>query len=252
MAWIFERVEAVSNEYKESTYKLIAEKIKELAIANTLDISQKELASICFVSESTITKFSKYLGFSGFREFWFMLKKERINFNGLQKELIKKEDDFFKPIFLWLKQNENFIGDLAKSISLSESTYVYTSYQMIHSAKFMEETLNSIMKRCQILNQHNLGYPFYKMDKKYTILVILSGRDNENLAMCIQALNLTKTKYEIDIYVITTENQIHKIKTEYKDIMFIDIIPEWPSTVHRNIAFSIFVGSLYSKLLSFK
>ncbi|ASZ08772.1 MurR/RpiR family transcriptional regulator [Mesoplasma chauliocola] len=251
MAWILERIEYASKEYKNSTYKLIATTIKNLVVSKKIEISQKELANLCFVSESTITQFSKYLGFSGFREFWFLLKKECENFENLNKQTIKDQNDFYKPIFSWLENNKEFINKITKSICKSDEVFIYSSNQMINSANFMQDSFNSLQKRTQLLNQTHFQKPFFSEDKKYVIIIFLSGRDNENIELIANSIKESPFSKSINIFLFTTENQLKKINFNPEGVILLDIIKDWPSFVHRNIAANILIGSIYSSILSY-
>ncbi|ATI72963.1 MurR/RpiR family transcriptional regulator [Mesoplasma florum] len=244
-----EKLTAVANEYKDSSYKFIAETILKKLINKELNISQKELSELCFVSESTITKFSKFLGFSGFREFWFLLKSEVNALNSHEKDFFTKEKDFFSPIIKWVAKEENFIKELSNSISNCDEVIINSSYQMQTSAEFMFNSFNSIGKKTSLINHAFFNISNIEVKRNYVFVIILSGRDNETLLVYINSLKHLVADKNVKIYIITTEKQEQKIDIQTKEMIRIDLVKDWPSFVQRNIALTVMIGKIYENLL---
>ncbi|ASZ08765.1 MurR/RpiR family transcriptional regulator [Mesoplasma chauliocola] len=245
-----EKLTSVANEYKDSTYKFIAEIIIKKLINKELNITQKELSELCFVSQSTITKFSKFLGFSGFREFWFLLKKELEDYDSVNKVIFETERTFFNPIFQWLDVNQPFLTLLVKNILSSEEYLIYYSYQLQSSAEFMSNSLNSIGIKTSLINHAYFNGINFMENSNKTVLAMISGPDNESIIADLHNLknNFKKENFS-NVFILVSEKQQEKIPVEFQNIANIDIIKNWPSFVQRNIAVSIFVGQLYSNIV---
>lgn len=75
----YEKLEYLSKGYVDLAYKDLAVNLLA-AIRSGNFVKSKDLAKKCFLSESTVTKFSKYLGFSGYREMLFFLREDHDTF----------------------------------------------------------------------------------------------------------------------------------------------------------------------------
>ncbi|ATI72968.1 hypothetical protein [Mesoplasma florum] len=246
---VLEKLSSVSNELKNSSYKFIAIKIREKLSQGNFEWTQKDLADECFVSESTITKFSKYLGFSGFREFSFLLKKEIIDYKTPSKDFFVNDKNFFNPIFKWIESQSEFIAKLSLNILESEDFLILSSYQLSNSTDFLSNSINSLgIKTTKINFPFFNGFDFIKGDKQ-TIIIFLTGTDNESIVSNMHILKEKLNNNYSNVFVLTSEKQKIKIPTEFVNVINIDIVKNWPSFVQRNICVSILTGKIYLEIL---
>ncbi|ASZ09391.1 hypothetical protein CK556_03500 [Mesoplasma chauliocola] len=247
MESIYKKVEQLQKDYSNSSYKLIAKAI--WASIKTGDFKkQKDLAVECFTSESSITKFAQYLGFSGYREMIFFFKQDYNSFHNLNEKF--KRTNLFDSIINWINLNEKFIETLSREIKKSKRINIYHSYQLELSSRFLYETLITLGYNVILVN-HNINFISGKLNKQIDQLNIafVSGHDSDFLIDCLNSLNKNNDQQNVKNFLFISERQ--KSKVTYKLDGIIELNFEFNNShfVQRNVAVEMFILELYKKLL---
>ncbi|WP_339030875.1 hypothetical protein [Spiroplasma endosymbiont of Cantharis nigra] len=241
MKYVFEKLEIISKEFDDTTFKIIAKKILDNA-ERGIFCSQEELAAQTFVSISTITKFSKKMGFSGFRELNFKMKTE---WKKLDYEQIERSDTFeiFQLIEKWISYNEDFINSICKKIKESSFINIYSSYQAFESSKYFANILIEYGKNVTVLNNEFRFKAKVNNEKGFNLL-ILTGRDNDTLID-----NFYKA-YDADYtnFIIASEKQIDKINLKFTKKMIIDYSLDNSQLSSRQIVLHMLFFYIFKKL----
>lgn len=184
---VYERITSISKKTINESYKIISELlIKDFQ--NGVFRTQKQIADDCYVSLSTITKFSKKLEVSGYRELVLRLKFEKEKTSPKPKQEESKTElaldniDILKKIYRWIIKNQNWIDDFSNKIKIYNKITIFTSYQMIEATEFLEKILTSkniIIKKIYAENDY---LNFEKIVEKNELkLAIITGKDNNSL-----------------------------------------------------------------------
>ncbi|AUM62724.1 MurR/RpiR family transcriptional regulator [Spiroplasma monobiae] len=241
MISVFEKLEILSKDFEETTFKIIAKKIMENS-KNGKFFNQEELASQTFVSISTLTKFSKKLGFSGYREFIFTIKNEWSKYNYEKTSRIDSQE-VFANIQNWIQNNEKFVDEIIIGINRAEVINIYSSYQAYDCSKYFANLLIEYGKDVILLNNEFRFKPRQQNGKGINI-VVLTGRDNDTLID-----NFTKS-YETkeNNYLIVTEKQENKLEEEFWAKMLIDFDLDNSRADTRILALNMLFFTIFNKL----
>ncbi|AKX34340.1 hypothetical protein SLITO_v1c07150 [Spiroplasma litorale] len=212
---IYEILENMAKDNKNTTKQIISKKILEMFLVGSFK-SQKEFSKDCFVSESTITRFSQETGCSGYRELLTKLKMEyeRIIIktkNDLEIIKNKKNIQVFDSVNTWVIKNEYFIKELINDIKINKKVRIFSSYQAIESSDFIYKIIQSKNIYCELINIHNnfMRDTSYLYEKDVVNIVILTGRDVETLInFFINRINENSFSKN---YIITSIYQKNKI-----------------------------------------
>ncbi|AUB31689.1 MurR/RpiR family transcriptional regulator [Spiroplasma floricola] len=241
MTSVFEKLEIMSKDFEDTTFKIIAKKIIENT-KNGKFYNQEELANQTFVSISTLTKFSKKLGFSSYREFIFVMKTEWSKYNWDRQ---KKVDtgEIFESIQTWINRNENFINNICEEIKNFNIINIYSSYQSYDCSKYFANLLIDYGKNVVLLNNEFRFKP-RQTDEKSFNLIILTGRDNDTLID-----NFSKSYNERDTnFLIATEKQADKLEFNFTNKILIDYSLDNSQVSTRVIALNVLFFTIFNKL----
>ncbi|QHX36726.1 MurR/RpiR family transcriptional regulator [Spiroplasma sp. BIUS-1] len=241
MTSVFEKIEIMSKDFEDTTFKLIAKKILENTKKGKF-YNQEELASQTFVSISTLTKFSKKLGFSGYREFIFTIKNEWSKYDW---EKSKKVDtaEVVDSIQSWISQNEDFINQLVEKLKTAEIINIYSSQQSFDCSKYLANLLIENGKNAILLN-NEYRYKERKTPANGVNLVVLTGRDNDTLVD-----NFSKS-YDPNVanFLIVTEKQENKIELDFTNKLLINFEQDNSRLDTRIVALNLLFFTISNKL----
>ncbi|ATZ20527.1 hypothetical protein [Mesoplasma coleopterae] len=247
-AW--DKMEILAKEYVDSAYKVISINFLESVKKGEFK-KQKQLAEECFVSESTVTKFAKHLGFSGYRELLFYFKNEIDDFYNNQNT--ENEGTIFSPILNWISMNNSNIKTICENILSAGDINILSSYQTKSSAKFLYEVLSNLNFRPYFLN-HNLN-PFWKNesskqeklgDFSYNI-VFFMGPDNNCL---MDTLNLLEKNMKNQKFLIfSSEKQSQKLSLKNSQILKVNLKGVGQNFVIRTTALHMLILEIYKAIL---
>ncbi|ASZ08796.1 hypothetical protein CK556_00240 [Mesoplasma chauliocola] len=216
----YEKLEYLSKGYVDSAYRNLSSSLLN-SIGSGKFLKSKELAEECFVSESTITKFSKFLGFSGYRELLFHLKNDHDAFFALKKNAKNKS---FQDLERWVETKENFIEKLSKELVKKEIVVnIFRSYQLTEVAELINMALLNLKIESRVLNHNNLFNGSKKNYNKRNInLIFFSGRDNDTLEMFVKKYEISLNKEDLkhNNFLIISERQKNKIDIKSNTITF--------------------------------
>ncbi|ASZ08789.1 hypothetical protein CK556_00200 [Mesoplasma chauliocola] len=217
---VYKNIENLSRDNRETAFKIVAKQIL-IDFSNNKFRSQEELAKKCYVSNATITQFSKAALCTGYRELRLRLKIEYDNnFSDNQKTSIKKVSvkEYYSSFENWLSDNWDFIEDLIKAMTEKKEVFLFPSFQTHYSAIFLSD----------VLEKHDLNVSIFNLEKdfrklnnidwtKKVILLILTGRDNESLKLIYDYMKKANSK----VFVICSQNWDFR-KDGNANIMYLD------------------------------
>ncbi|AUB31464.1 hypothetical protein [Spiroplasma floricola] len=211
MLSVYERVENLIKDNKNTTFKLIG---KQILADWSVGIfkSQNEISESCFVSLATVTQFAKACLCEGYKELSIRLKVEYENVMQNQaKSVIGNETEqvgMRSVICHWVNENENFLFDLANKINEKRKVWICPSYQSMYPAKFLEDVLINIGIQTKIIDMSvNLEVGKHLEFNNELIIILLTGRDTETVVIALDYL----LKGNNDIYIITTPSNISEL-----------------------------------------
>lgn len=214
MISIYERVENLAIDSKNTTFSTIAKQI--LSDFNEgIFKTQNELADACFVSMSTVTQFSKSALCEGFKELSIRLKIEYENRmmakplnNSVNEDELQLE--VFDMINEWVFDSSEFLLDLAKEINKNKKICLAPSSQGLPAAcNFQDILINQGVDARVFDSSTNLEVARHYDFKDELVLLIITGRDVLTLQRVLEYL----LKLSRRVYIITTNNHIEEIPT---------------------------------------
>ncbi|AGY41728.1 putative transcriptional regulator [Mesoplasma florum W37] len=243
---IYEKLKTQHKNFTNTTNQIIATEILNSARQGKF-LKQKELSEKSFVSESTITKFSKSLGFSGYKELVFDLKKQNklneINEIGNMKNFLRDIDD-------WLISKKDTIKLIATSIAAEKNVYIYSSYQFRIASNFIYELLlegeiTPIIFETQYIFMKNI-----KKKKQSINIILFGGLDTESLVDQVEFEMLENFKKEKS-FLITSQFSEEKLKKFNFNTICLDINHDSASFLIRNIAIQMLFIEVLNELKTF-
>ncbi|AAT75366.1 putative transcriptional regulator [Mesoplasma florum L1] len=225
----FRFLEEIAEQDFNLTNKLIAETLLENAMKGHF-LAQKDVCDKCFVSASTITKFSKTLGYEGFRELIFSLKNE-YDVIAQKKKTIDKIN-IFESIESWIINSKNFIENLGKNIINSKRINIYYSYCLKSSAESLYETILGINKDVFLINHNQISIINHQLRTGDINIFLVSGKDNQTLLKYYQYI-LANQKSSNFVIASKLSNWVEK-NNDFA-ITF-DIGDDFSLSLYRNIA----------------
>ncbi|WP_338983846.1 hypothetical protein [Spiroplasma endosymbiont of Othius punctulatus] len=237
--------------------------LDQLKIGNFL--TQKELASLCNVSEPVITIFCQKLGFSGYRQFkerstieYGKYKSEVDSISGMSigKEF-NKWTYHYSELEKTFYENKEYFEKLCKQITITKQLILVPSRQMEKSTSFICEYLKAKGVNCQIFNeQQNFMNTIGNVTKinelswfsMRPVMFIFSGSGNSSLYDFLFMAN--KEIGQDRLFAITTEGQEHKIN--YVENKFIFSHGEiYDGYFFRNMLLEVLMISIFDNYLTF-
>ncbi|WP_027063304.1 hypothetical protein [Mesoplasma seiffertii] len=242
MESVLEKLEKASKTIDETSYKIIAQEILKNFFAGVFN-NQEALAKQCYVAVSQVTKFSKKIGYSGYRELLFNLKNEYKHYGWDQNENEVTSIEKFNQITKWISKNYRFVRAIVQAIKAKETINIYASYQVRHAAKYIVELFSSMDKVVKIISNELRND--MKPNKADEInLVLLCSRDNESLIRVFKAQN----NPEQQSFLVTTERQKEKMKMPFEEIMLIDYNFDKSKKVYRNLAIEMLFMYIFENI----
>ncbi|AUF83873.1 MurR/RpiR family transcriptional regulator [Mesoplasma syrphidae] len=185
---ILDSIFIISTSQKNTVSKSISEELlKAFETKEVLNI--KLLANKCFVAQSSVTKFAKQLGFSGYRELQTKLKmeihdrrdicKNEILFNGTHYDNI--EERIVQAIYDF-RVYKTIIKKIANNILKSRKVFIFSSYIAFSEAKSMHDIF--LLKNINVVYSEVMLYNFQihkSITKNDFVIFIVSGQDTKGL-----------------------------------------------------------------------
>ncbi|ARU91504.1 hypothetical protein SCLARK_00893 [Spiroplasma clarkii] len=176
-------------------------------------LNQVQLAEQCFLSASAITKFSKKLGFTGYREFNFNLKNEYLKYYVKDKQEINstsKIKNFFDVFVSEINEQLDFVNDFINMIKTEKRLLIVSSYQLQDSAKYCYEIFSELgievaFQTVRIISNKILSTKISEVP----VLCFLAGQDNYFLVECLNRLD--HQNLATKLWLICTESQANKV-----------------------------------------
>ncbi|AKU79589.1 hypothetical protein [Spiroplasma turonicum] len=212
MVSIYERIENIVKDNKNTTFKIIGKQILNdwhLGIFK----SQYEISESCFVSLATVTQFAKACLCEGYKELIIRLRVEyeqrMQNFKlGSNIDYEPDKPKIINEIYSWLEENDEFINKFTDRIKETKKLWICPSYQAMYSCRFLEDILTNSGIDVKLVDLSvSLEMARTREFKGELIIVILSGRDTETLNRTIEYL----LNFKNELFIITTPNNIYEL-----------------------------------------
>ncbi|AAT75668.1 putative transcriptional regulator [Mesoplasma florum L1] len=213
----------------------------------------KELAEECNVSESTITVYSKNLGYSGYRELLILLKMENNFYNKTfqseigaksDKQKINKYREILNEFLNEQKKEDEKIIKLVANMKKANKIVINSSYQLDDIANYFKDLLS--LKFDNVL-KNELKLFAYKnaqnLTEKDLAIFFVSGQDNE-MMQYIFAVTKKMTK---NIFIFSSRSQIEKFDMQ-ENVIILDVPKLGSDHTYRRIILDNYV-SIISLLL---
>ncbi|AGR42045.1 hypothetical protein [Spiroplasma diminutum] len=211
MLSVYERVENLIKDNKNTTFKLIGRQILTDWSVGVFK-SQSEISKTCFVSLATATQFAKACLCEGYKELSIRLKVEYESvMQNKAKANVENESDLTgmrSTVNAWVNQNDSFLYDLANKINDRRKVWICPSYQSMYPAKFLEDVLTNVGIQTKIIDTSiNLEVGKHLEFNNELIIVLLTGRDTDTTVIALEYLIKAKN----EIFVITTPSNISEL-----------------------------------------
>ena len=214
MISMYERVENLIKDNRNTTFKIIAKQLL-LDFQQGIFKSQNELAETCFVSLATITQFSKATLCEGYKELTIRLKIEYENTLGGNRHDTPKKIDYenldltnFEAIKTWVYESSDFILKFSKIINKRRKLWIAPSFQSMQSAVYLQTILRNQGIEVYIMDSSiNLEIVRHIDFKNEVVLILFTGRDTDTLSRMLDFLKILTAH----VFIITTQNHITEI-----------------------------------------
>ncbi len=191
----------------------ISDKISE-NMDKVSDLTITQLAALCEVSPSKITKYAKKLGFDGYKEFIYQLKNDRFKNEdkGSTFEYQKEKIDLFFESF-----NPTKFQELRDLIFTSDKTYLFGRGPSLKVCEYYEPRLRIATNKNIVSNYDeylfDLDMENENKEEKLMIVLTVSGKtakifdilNNAKLkgmkTVCISAYYNQKLEQNSDLYI---------------------------------------------------
>ncbi|AHI52750.1 MurR/RpiR family transcriptional regulator [Spiroplasma culicicola] len=214
--------------------------------------NQTEIAKEAYVSESALTKFSKKIGYAGWKEFYYNLKIEYKKYYLEFDENINKDNfvlDEMVKFNAYIHKESQFLNNLSNEIFLKKKVIMFSGYQMEVVTDYFNDLLVELDIEVTILKNRNL---FRKLLERnlddYVLVMILTGNDNNFLVEHYELLDQNiKTN---NLFVISSNSQKHKV-TAYRDLFVLTSFGGYSGYKFRRIFIEYFFLNVYYLLKTF-
>ncbi|AUM62721.1 hypothetical protein [Spiroplasma monobiae] len=242
MESIVEKIEKVTRGINEGTYITIAKII--LSHFNNGDFKdQKTLAQESFVSISQITKFSKKIGYSGYRELMFELKKEYKHYDWNRNIKDVNVIEKLNSITHWISQNNFFIKEIVNELKIKETINIYSSYQVKHAANYIKDLFVSLNKNVRLIS-NDYRSNLIKNDVNDLNIIIICSADNDSL---LKVWNSTREEGQKS-FLIASERQRFKIDEKFEAEMILNYDFNSSKMIYRNIILELLFLHIFEKI----
>ncbi|QEH61739.1 hypothetical protein SCHIN_v1c05420 [Spiroplasma chinense] len=212
MISIYERIENLVKDNRNTTFKQIAKQILDDFNVGVFK-SQNELADVCYVSMSTITQFAKAALCEGYKELAIRLKIEYENAlisSPTQKNINydKVDTNSMEVLTGWAKDQSDFILQLASEINKVREIWIASSFQSMNVAKHLRDILTNQGIDVKVMDSSiNLEVARHVDFTDKLVLVLLTGRDTLTLSRILEFL-ATLSK---NVFIVTTLNHLTEL-----------------------------------------
>lgn len=187
------RLEALINQYydKLNESDLLIWQYIQAHRKRCCDISIEELAEICCVSRTTISRFTQKLSFKGFREFKIHLKME-YEADQIQKDILLDEicGNYIKCI---RNVKDTDMDDICERIDTSERLFVFGTGETQYAAAQMLKRMFINTKRffVTLYGKSELMMALEDIDEKDLVMIISLSGETE---LAVEAARKLRTK----------------------------------------------------------
>ncbi|AXK51681.1 MurR/RpiR family transcriptional regulator [Spiroplasma alleghenense] len=244
-----EVLKQVENSKNQEVHKQIAIKILQNFDQNIF-LKQKELADSCFVSESTVTLFSKSLGYDGYRELYLRLKIESEYYNIKNDEKnsqsfqgnLKSIRNEMNQIFDFIDNQNEDLKIFIKEIKNSQSIHLFSSYEQVINAQNICDNLKRVCNHVSLEQiRHNHSKVLQSINKPDLVIFIISGIDNETIIQIYHNL----LAQGVRTLVVASTSQAAKL---IKPLALIELGTRGQEYVMSNIR-NIAIEYIFSKII---
>ncbi|WP_339030880.1 hypothetical protein [Spiroplasma endosymbiont of Cantharis nigra] len=229
----------LSESVDDTNFKSIANQIID-NFTNGDFKNQEELGKQCYVSLSTITKFSQKIGCTGYRELIFTLKNEYNHYGWAENVNKVSSLERFDSIQKWIIENNSFIENIAQAIKGAKIINLYASNQIKHASSYildLFDNMNKIVRVCSSEYKNNL---IKNGEKEVEILIICSSNNGSLMRKYEKEANEKNNKF-----LITTNSQEIKLDIIFTDKMLINYQFDKSKSIYRNIALEMLFLYIY-------
>jgi len=205
----------------------------------------KEIAELSFVSEGTVTNFSKRLGFDGYQDLLWNLKNISCIYDDSKKEDNSNLINIYNRIITDFLSNEKeayvVIEDLVKNIKNSKNIFIYSSYQLDDLAAYFIELIG--LKKQDIFHNNTKLYAhknIKRITKRDMVIIFSSGQDNDFLEYDFNIINTLTNK----VFVFSSNSQTEIFNVDGRTINL--DIKGLPITNHyRHLLLMYYINLIY-------
>ncbi|AVN64481.1 MULTISPECIES: MurR/RpiR family transcriptional regulator [Mesoplasma] len=207
---IREKLNLIYESNETVSHKLIAKYLIDCLDKGSIPTS-KECSQVCFVSESTLTAFSKKYGYEGFREIIIRIKVERELYKPFEKTKLKTKDTNVRKLFLkymdQIDAQDPQVNKLIEEIKNARKVFIFSSYEQNENVELFASQLQFMDIESYFNSKRRLHDMWIdKSNESDLCLFIVSGLDNQNLvSLYKQACDMNKKTF-----VVTSSSQSHK------------------------------------------
>ncbi|ALD66716.1 helix-turn-helix domain-containing protein [Spiroplasma cantharicola] len=245
MKSIFSKLENLTREYKNTSDKIIAINVIN-AMRKKQILTQKQLAKICFVSESKITKFIQNIGEPNYKLFISKLKSEHFLYDSINKANLKM--NIIHLIEMWCRVNYEFIKNLAEEIKVTKNINIFASAQTVWIAEGLKDILVNYNKRPLVIYKNFNIFNEPEIDSEDLNIVFLYGRDIFTLNSYLKLIN-NKTNPSKNFLIASETNYDTKI-LNCNNSLKLDYFSNNKSNIYRNLALYILISELAKEIES--
>lgn len=249
MAIIREKLISIIDNDTNEFHKIIASKILNY-LNKELKPKIQEIADECYTDKSTISRFIKMLGYSGFTAFFEKaLLEENFSFLSEGVDDIKEYHSYFQSTFNkkieCVNEHSNKLTLIAKKIKDMQKVFIINSSENEDSANNLADILQVMDVNVKHVKDRAIPYLENIVDEHCMIIFLLSGINSKSVLRTFDSF-LEHNPY---IVCIVTDTQKDKIKKS--DIM-ITITSEHflPWIMSRKIIFAYIVEYLIFTIMS--
>ncbi|WP_027063544.1 MurR/RpiR family transcriptional regulator [Mesoplasma seiffertii] len=217
---------------KNTVSKAIAEElIKSYELKKIPNI--KDLANSCFVAQSSITKFAKNFGYSGYRELQTKLKMEIHDRKDICISSMTNADDYFQKLeqlivdtILAFSVYKKHIQDAAEKVLKAEKIFIFSSYVLFNEAQNLYDAL--------LLNSKNVTYSqtmlhnlkiYKQISEKDYVFFLVAGQDTKTLEFIYNSLNINQISHCV---ILSHSKSFKFVNTKNKIVMDSPFLPHGP------------------------
>ncbi|ALD66478.1 MurR/RpiR family transcriptional regulator [Spiroplasma cantharicola] len=220
----------LSDSVEETNFKAIAKKIIDNFAKGEFK-NQEDLAKQCYVSLSTITKFSQKIGCAGYRELIFILKNEYDHYGWTENVNKVSSLERFDSIQKWIIENSLFIEKITQAIKEVKIINLYPSNQIRHASAYIIELFDNLNKIVRVISSEYIKNTVKNDENELEILIICSSNNNSIIKTYEDETNEKNKKF-----LITTASQDIQLDVDFTDKILINYQFDKSKSIYRNIA----------------